>query len=122
VNRYKLRCLAVGTLCLNLELAFAQQTPSTIDDRAEAIVSQMTREEQFSLLSSLFPVFQRDLLPADGLISAGYIPGVERLGYPSLRKSDAGLGVANLMNWRKGALARRGERRPNSPVLLCFER
>lgn len=28
-------------------------------------------------------------------MSAGYVPGVERLGVPALRMSDAGLGVTN---------------------------
>jgi len=85
--------------------ALAQTPAQTIDARTEAIVQQITQDEQISLLRSLMPGMQRKGLPADALISAGYIPGIERLGLPSLRESDAGLGVANLLNWRTGDVA-----------------
>ena len=99
------RAAAVAALCIAAQGAWAQGAASSVEQRAEALVAQMTIDEQFSLLSSLFPVFQRDKLAADALISAGYVPGIGRLGLPSLRESDAGLGVANLMNWRKGDVA-----------------
>lgn len=60
----------------------------------------MTDEERFSLLVSVMgsnpvnPV--RDARIPDGVpMSAGYVPGVARLGVPALLMSDASLGVTN---------------------------
>jgi len=45
-------------------------------------------------------------LPADAILGAGYIAGIERLGVPSLRETDAGLGVSYVFGMRKdGATA-----------------
>jgi beta-glucosidase len=70
------------------------------DIRAREVETQMTDEERFSLLVSvmgandLLPV--RDArIPPDVPASAGYVPGVPRLGVPALLMSDAGLGVTN---------------------------
>ena len=105
MNRKIPRAVAVAALFMGVQSALAQGAASSVDQRTEQLVAQMTIDEQFSLLSSLFPVFQRKELPADGLVGAGYISGIARLGYPSLRETDAGLGVANLMNWRKDDVA-----------------
>lgn len=70
------------------------------DARACEIEAQMTDDERFSLLVSvmgagdLWPV-RDERIPADTPMSAGYVPGVPRLGVPPLRMSDAGLGVTN---------------------------
>lgn len=70
------------------------------DDRAREIEAQMTDDERFSLLVSvmgagdMWPV-RDERIPADTPMSAGYVPGVPRLGVPPLRMSDAGLGVTN---------------------------
>ncbi|MGN6336170.1 beta-glucosidase [Mycobacterium sp.] len=60
----------------------------------------MTDDERFALLVSvmgagdMWPV--RDpRIPADAPMSAGYVPGIPRLGVPALVMSDAGLGVTN---------------------------
>src|SRR3954465_7454246 len=60
----------------------------------------MTDEERFSLLVSVMGtndvVRERDeRIPEDVPMSAGYVPGVERLGVPPLLLSDASLGVTN---------------------------
>ena len=60
----------------------------------------MTDEERFSLLVSVMGtndvVRDRDERIPDGVpMSAGYVPGVERLGVPPLLMSDASLGVTN---------------------------
>ena len=34
-------------------------------------------------------------LPADAIFGAGYVAGIPRLGIPSLRETDASLGIAN---------------------------
>lgn len=70
------------------------------DDRAREIEAQMTDDERFSLLVSvmgagdMWPV-RDERIPADTPMSAGYVPGIPRLGVPPLLMSDAGLGVTN---------------------------
>jgi beta-glucosidase len=44
--------------------------------------------------------FSVEKLPEDAIPSAGYVPGVARLGVPSLRETDASLGVAWLLGMR----------------------
>ncbi|ORA34410.1 glycosyl hydrolase [Mycobacterium branderi] len=60
----------------------------------------MTDYERFSLLcsvmgaSDLLPI-RDERIPPDVPMSAGYVPGVPRLGVPALLMSDASLGVTN---------------------------
>lgn len=70
------------------------------DIRARETEQQMTDEERFSLLVSVMgtnpvnPV--RDArIPEGVLLSAGYVPGIPRLGVPELLMSDASLGITN---------------------------
>src|SRR4051794_33401690 len=72
----------------------------TADERARETEAQMTDEERFSLLVSFMGtndvVGERDeRIPEDVPMSAGYVPGVERLGVPALLMSDASLGITN---------------------------
>jgi beta-glucosidase len=72
----------------------------TADERARETEARMTDEERFSLLVSVMGtndvVQERDeRIPADVPMSAGYVPGIERLGVPPLLMSDASLGVTN---------------------------
>lgn len=62
----------------------------------------MTDDERFSLLISLIGALPMIGLPRDPRIpedvknmSAGYTPGVPRLGIPAIQSSDAGMGVTN---------------------------
>jgi beta-glucosidase len=70
------------------------------DVRAREVEAQMTDDERFSLLISvmganeLLPV-RDERIPADVPMSAGYVPGIPRLGVPALLMSDASLGVTN---------------------------
>jgi beta-glucosidase len=64
------------------------------DRRAELVLGQMSLDEQIALLHGDFPIFMK-ARPKDVQISAGYLPGVPRLGVPPLYESDASLGVAN---------------------------
>jgi len=82
---------------------------SSADVRAQETEEQMTDEERFSLLVSVMgtnPVLPvRDQrIPEDVPMSAGYVPGVPRLGVPPLLMSDASLGVTN-PGYRKGDTA-----------------
>src|SRR5262245_66620597 len=73
---------------------------SDVDERARQVEAQMTDEERFSLLVSVMgtnPVLPvKDPRIPDGVpMSAGYVPGVARLGIPAQLMSDASLGVTN---------------------------
>lgn len=72
--------------------------------RADALVKQMTLDEKITYLHGLFPPNTANP-PADMIPSAGYVPGVARLKIPTLRESDASLGVANQIEQRKGDTA-----------------
>ena len=68
--------------------------------RAREIETQMTDDERFSLLvgvmgaGELWPL-RDERIPPGVPMSAGYVPGIPRLGVPALLMSDAGLGVTN---------------------------
>jgi beta-glucosidase len=79
------------------------------DQRASETEREMTDDERFSLLVSVmganFTIAERDKRIPEGVaMSAGYVPGVERLGVPALRMSDASLGVTN-QGYREGDTA-----------------
>jgi beta-glucosidase len=85
----------------------AEETPA--DVRARETEQQMTDEERFSLLVSVMgtnPILSvRDKrIPKGVPMSAGYVPGVPRLGIPPLLMSDASLGVTN-PGYRRGDTA-----------------
>ncbi|MEE3624865.1 glycoside hydrolase family 3 C-terminal domain-containing protein [Nitrospirillum sp. BR 11752] len=64
------------------------------DERARLLESQLTLDERIGMLHGIMALpYKIDRLP-DGVVwSAGYIPGVPRLGIPALRETDASLGV-----------------------------
>lgn len=79
------------------------------DDRARALVAAMTRDEKLTLV---FGYFATDFDPkkykapaAARYGSAGYIPGIPRLGIPAQWQTDAGVGVAT-----QGGAAQKRER------------
>ncbi len=73
---------------------------SEADIRAREVEAQLTDDERFSLLvsvmgkSELLP-FRDERFPPDVPGSAGYVPGIPRLGVQALRMTDASLGVTN---------------------------
>jgi beta-glucosidase len=85
----------------------AEETPA--DVRAREVEAQMTDEERFSLVVSVMGtndvVTVRDnRIPEGTPMSAGYVPGVPRLGVPAQLMSDASLGVTN-PGYREGDTA-----------------
>lgn len=70
------------------------------DARAREVEAQLTDDERFALLvgvmgaGDMWPV-RDERIPPGVPMSAGYVPGVPRLGMPALLMSDAGLGVTN---------------------------
>ncbi len=72
------------------------------DARAREIEQQMTDDERFSLIISILgyipgsAVGERDARIPEGVsMSAGYTPGVPRLGIPAIQSSDASMGITN---------------------------
>jgi beta-glucosidase len=64
--------------------------------RAELVLKEMTQNEKLTLVvgyfASPYPNFTVD--PKARMGSAGYVPGIERLGIPPQWQTDAGVGVA----------------------------
>ena len=73
------------------------------DERAALLDKALTQDERIGLLHGpmSMPIF--GIKKPEGAIgSAGYIPGVPRLGVPAVNESDASLGVTNPLNVRPG--------------------
>jgi beta-glucosidase len=75
---------------------------ATADARAIETEAKMTDDERFALVISLIGAVPSIGIPRDERIpdsvtnmSAGYTPGVARLGIPALQSSDASMGVTN---------------------------
>lgn len=90
-----------GTAAIVAAPTVAQQAPDQPwrdarrdpDTRAAALLAAMTQDEKLSLVRTHFPNKMKDR-PADVPLSAGYHPGIARLGIPAQRLTDASLGVA----------------------------
>lgn len=80
-----------------------RQSAASADDQAMALVAQMTDDEKFSLLSGPMAIpLDGEPIPDGALGSAGYFPGIARLGIPAMQQSDASLGVTALGGVRPG--------------------
>ena len=75
-------------------------TPARV--RADALVARMTLDEKIALLHGLFPPMAAGKTAETLIPSAGHIDGIARLGVPTVRESDASLGVANQVEQRVG--------------------
>jgi beta-glucosidase len=66
------------------------------DQRAQLAVQQMTQDEKLSLVLGYFASDWQGKAPPPGVRygSAGYVPGIPRLGIPPQWQTDAGVGVA----------------------------
>jgi beta-glucosidase len=64
--------------------------------RAQMALDQMTEQEKLSLVHGVIAAPWGGKPKPDGSIgSAGYVPGIPRLGIPALQETDAELGIAN---------------------------
>ena len=76
----------------------AARTTGSPSERAAAMLAQMTRDEKLTLLEGYFgtdfPPAKFTAPPGVRPGSAGYVPGIPRLGIPPQWETDAGLGVA----------------------------
>ncbi|TPG51744.1 glycosyl hydrolase [Sphingomonas glacialis] len=87
----------------------ANPAPADAAARAEATVKRMRSDEKTVLTHGMMPLPlgpNAPPLPAGAIPGAGYVAGIPRLGVPSLRETDASLGVSYVMGLRKdGATA-----------------
>jgi beta-glucosidase len=76
----------------------ADSAPSP-DERAHTLLKAMTQDEKLLLVFGYFSSdapWLNSKQPKDGLPqSAGYVPGIARLGIPAQYQTDAGIGVAS---------------------------
>ena len=72
------------------------------DERARLVDREMTLDERLGLLHGVMAFPFLGPLPPEARGSAGYIPGIPRLGVPALQESDASLGLTNPLEIRKG--------------------
>ena len=109
---YRTRWLVLVSVLSLPALVHAQTARSWLDktrspdERARLAVAAMTLTEKLTLLHG--PSTSRPdngTLPADAVASAGYIPGIPRLGIPPLTETDASLGVTNPRGVRPGDVA-----------------
>lgn len=78
-------------------------TALSADERANLLVQALTQDEKIRLVHGELAIpFLGAKVPPGALGSAGYVPGIERLGVPALQETDASLGVANPFNVRPG--------------------
>jgi beta-glucosidase len=80
-------------------ITLAKDTTGSPTERAATMLAQMTQAEKLTLLEGYFAT---DFAPAKFIApaaaregSAGYVPGIDRLGIPPQWQTDAGLGVAS---------------------------
>ncbi|MBO0749589.1 MAG: glycoside hydrolase family 3 protein [Porphyrobacter sp.] len=78
-------------------VTLARDTKGTPAERAAAMLRQMTEAEKLTLLEGYFATGRGTFSPPEGARqgSAGYVPGIPRLGIPPQWQTDAGLGVAS---------------------------
>jgi len=83
------------------------------DQRTALLQPQLTRDEELTLVHGYLGIYvpnrtyrmQPEAMRAELPNSAGYVPGIPRLGIPALAESDASLGVANGGHMRPGDTA-----------------
>jgi beta-glucosidase len=79
-------------------LTLAKETQGAATERAATMLAQMTQTEKLTLLEGYFgtdfPSAKFTMPPDAREGSAGYVPGIPRLGIPPQWQTDAGLGVA----------------------------
>ena len=106
-RRFAFGVIGLMTVAANTAVAFAE--PRGPDARAAATERALTTAERSVLTNGVMalpigpPIGS---LPPDAIVSGGYVPGIPRLNVPSLRETDASLGVAWVLGLRKdGATA-----------------
>src|SRR3954451_15547160 len=99
--------LLAGAALFLAAAATGTSAQSNADERAAAAVSKMTLDEKLTLVFGYFGSDWQGKKPPAGVRygSAGYVPGIPRLGIPAQHETDAGVGVAT-----QGGAAQKRER------------
>lgn len=115
VTRFALRSALLAGIALGLAAPAFAKAPTqpwtnralSPEARAAALVKAMTQDEKLQIVRTWFPPIAtgKPGAPTDMIPSAGEMVGIPRLGIPTLRESDASLGVANQVEQRKGDTA-----------------
>lgn len=83
----------LAAFCLLASLPARAQGSPPGADRPHALLAQMTQAEKQSLLWGHIATGPNR--PQGAIGSAGYVPGIPRLGIPALQETDASLGITN---------------------------
>lgn len=85
------------------EITAANSFTATADERAADLVRQMSLDEKLAIVHGPMGRTRKGIpAPVEALGSAGYVPGVPRLGIPALQETDASVGVTNPDECRPG--------------------
>ena len=96
------RSVLLLSSALMLSAPLLAAAPADPDQRADALIKEMSRAEKLQLVFGYFPTdmpgknWKKQDIPGGGGVpnSAGYVPGIERLHIPAQSQTDAGIGVA----------------------------
>ena len=96
------RALLLSSALLAFSAPLLAAAPADPDQRADALIKEMSRAEKLQLVFGYFPTdfpsknWKKQDIPGGGGVpeSAGYIPGIEHLHIPAQSETDAGVGVA----------------------------
>ncbi|MBV9286514.1 MAG: glycoside hydrolase family 3 protein [Hyphomicrobiales bacterium] len=96
------RLLAIAGVLAAIATADGARALSPLE-RAEQTLARMTQNEKLTLVRGVLGApWGGQSKPAAAVGSAGYVPGIPRLGIPPLQETDGELGVANPGNIRRG--------------------
>ncbi|WP_155420105.1 beta-glucosidase family protein [Burkholderia cepacia] len=101
-NPFKPRAIAVLAFAFCASVAHASSSASvdtgaTPDQRADALIAKMSRDDMIQLVHGLYGRFAKS-----PLLPSGIIAGIPRLGIPDQVESDAGLGIRSLLDKTTG--------------------
>lgn len=92
-------------MIVGLALCASLLSSAAVDARVAQLVAAMTPAERSQLVRGELGLPIRNGVRTGAIGSAGYVPGIARLGIPALQETDAGLGVANPGNIRRRDVA-----------------
>lgn len=99
-----------GSLIASSPAPTPTPTPATSDERADAMLAQMTQAEKLQMVEGGVTTNSSSGYSVP-LGAAGWVPGVQRLGIPDLIFADGSVGVGNSVGPRPRCL-RRSQARP----------
>ena len=88
-----------------LALCGSLLSSAAVDARVEQLVAALTPAERLQLVRGELGEPVGNGVRTGAIGSAGYVPGIARLGVPSLQETDGGLGIANPDNVRRRDVA-----------------